>query len=327
MVEAADPQYVGESVGGHPLGSHMLGAHVVGRRVVVRRVLRGETGPTGGPAFSDVLGICTSWADGTCVVQPESGEPMVIAVADIVSGKPIPPRPSPRLRVDAQEAQVRALALWPDLQSRPLGDWVLRHSPTSTARRANSVLAMSPAGIEDAYDRVVEFYAGTTGRPIAAVLPDSAEDELFRSHGWVAESHDADTLFQVSGVAQVRRALRGSRQARPPGSARPPQTPATYDDGGDLVTVRIGDRASGVAAYGRDWVGFRSIEVAPEHRRQGLGLAVMSALLGWGAERGATTAYLQVLGDNAPALALYDGLGFTTHHAYRYLAPASGPAD
>ena len=47
----------------------------------------------------------------------------------------------------------------------------------------------------------------------------------------------------------------------------------------------------------------------------------MAALLEWGAERGATTAYLQVLGHNAPALALYEGMGFTTHHAYAYLTP------
>ena len=58
-------------------------------------------------------------------------------------------------------------------------------------------------------------------------------------------------------------------------------------------------------------------------RRRGLGRAVMAALLGWGAERGATTAYLQVLGHNAPALALYDSMGFTTHHAYAYLTPGS----
>ncbi len=49
----------------------------------------------------------------------------------------------------------------------------------------------------------------------------------------------------------------------------------------------------------------------------------MAALLEWAAELGATTAYLQVLGDNEPALALYDGLGFTTHHAYAYLTPGS----
>jgi ribosomal protein S18 acetylase RimI-like enzyme len=31
------------------------------------------------------------------------------------------------------------------------------------------------------------------------------------------------------------------------------------------------------------------------------------------------TAYLQVRGDNPPALALYDRLGFSAHHSYRYL--------
>lgn len=289
----------------------MLGPHVVGQRIVVRRVLPGENGPSGGPALTDVLGVCLSWADGTCVVQREDGTSVAIATAHIVSGKPVPPRPPARHRVTAQEAQRRALALWPDLETVPLGDWVLRHSDTSTARRANSVLATGPSGLTDDYEQVLAYYAGFGRRPIAAVLPDSEEDAFFRGHGWVLESHDADTLFQIASVASARRALRGPRQARPP---------VSYDETGDLVTVRIGDRASGVAAYSDDWVGFRGIEVSPEHRRQGLGLAVMDALLEWGAERGATTAYLQVLGDNAPALALYEQLGFTTHHAYRYLA-------
>ncbi|MBA2956049.1 GNAT family N-acetyltransferase [Nocardioides sp. MAH-18] len=286
----------------------MLGPHVVGQRIVVRRILPGETGPTGGPAFTDLLGTCLAWADGTCVVQAEDGTTTAIATADIVSGKPVPPRPSTRHRVTPAEAQRRALALWPDLHTEPLGDWVLRHSATSTARRANSVLAMGPSGAEDDYDRVLAFYAGRTGRPIAAVLPDSAEDAMFRSHGWGLESNDADTLFQLGSVA---RALRGLDVPD-----------AAYDEEGDLVTVRVGDHARGVAAYADDWVGLRGIEVDPDRRRQGLGLAVVAALLEWGAERGATTAYLQVLGDNAPALALYASLGFTTHHAYRYVAPS-----
>jgi len=53
-------------------------------------------------------------------------------------------------------------------------------------------------------------------------------------------------------------------------------------------------------------------------------LAIMTALVGWSAERGATTAYLQVLGDNERAHALYDGLGFVEHHRYRYLAAPRG---
>lgn len=272
--------------------------------------------------MTDILGTCLSWADGRCVVQPEVGDPVVIAVTDIVSGKPVPPRPSVRHRTDPLDAQRRALALWPDLDTEPLGDWLLRASSTSDARRANSVLAFVPAGVDDAYERVVDHYDVLDQRPIAAVLPDSAEDDLFRGHGWVLESHDADTLFQVAGVAQVVRAIRSSRRVDV--GDTPVELVETHPG---FAVARIGDgEASGVAAYADDWVGFRSIEVAPEQRRRGLGLAVMAALLEWGAEQGARTAYLQVLGDNEPALALYARLGFTTHHAYRYLALAPGEA-
>jgi len=59
--------------------------------------------------------------------------------------------------------------------------------------------------------------------------------------------------------------------------------------------------------------------VSPARRRRGLGTVVVGALLEWAAERGVTTAYLQTRGDNPPALAAYDRLGFVTHHAYRYL--------
>lgn len=287
----------------------------MGQRIVVRRVVPGESGPSGGPALTDVLGTCLSWGDGVCVVRPDrtpDAEPVTIALGDIVSGKPVPPRSSTRLRVSPQEAQRRALALWPDLETEPLGDWLLRRSATSTARRANSVLAMAPAPA-DAHARVVEWYAGLGRRPIAAVLPDSEEDALFRSHGWGLESHDADTVFQLAGVAAVSRSL--------PRDLPEATVEAAVEGNEALVTVRIGDGASGVAALDGDWVGFRSIEVAPEHRRRGLGLAVVAALVEWGAERGAATAYLQVLGDNAPALALYERLGFRTHHRYRYLVP------
>ena len=292
----------------------------------MRRVLPGETGPSGGPAMTDLLGVCTSWGDGRLrdrargrASRSRSGSP-----TSSPGSRSRPGRPS-GTGCHRSRAQLHGLALFPDLVTEPLGDWLLRSSPTATARRANSVLAFVPAGVEDAYERVVAHY----DRPVAAVLPESAEYELFRSHGWVPESHDADTLFQIAGVARVRRALRGRRtgaiapelQSRPTTSVE-----LRRERHRTVVEARIGDVASGVAAYADDWVGFRSIEVAPEHRRRGLGLAVMAALLEWGAEQGATTAYLQVLGDNAPALALYDGLGFTTHHAYCYLTPPGDPA-
>jgi GNAT superfamily N-acetyltransferase len=297
-----------------------LGPHVVGVRIVVRRVVPGERGPTGGPAMTDLLGTCLSWGDGVCVVQPDAApglEPVRIPIADIVSGKPVPPRPSPRLRVEPQDAQIRALALWPDLETERLGSWLLRRSAGSTARRANSVLAMCPSGVAaDDYEAVVAFYEAAGRRPIAAVLPDSAEDALFRSHGWVLESHDADTVFEITGVAQARRTLPRTL----PGGVS-----VSLEGDERLVTARVRADdgrviASGIAAYADDWVGFRGIDVDPAERGRGLALLVMAELLEWGAERGATTAYLQVLGDNTRAFALYDGLGFAPHHRYRYLA-------
>ena len=275
--------------------------------------------------MTDVLGVCTAWADGVCVVAPSSGGPPVtIRIADIVSGKPVPPRPSPRLRVTPREAQVRAFALFPDLVVTPVpgpSGWLLRSSATATARRANSVLAFPTASYEsealghDSYDVAtvteVEAHYSAIGKPaVAAVLAESEERTFLASLGWVPESHDADTQFQLASVATARRALRDVDTAR---------VVVTVEDGVASASV---PGAQGFAAYADDWVGFRGIEVAPEHRRQGLARTVMAALLEWGAERGATTAYLQVLGHNAPALALYEAMGFTTHHAYAYLTPA-----
>lgn len=268
--------------------------------------------------MTDLLGVCTAWADGFCVVQPEVGDPVRIALADIVSGKPVPPRPPTRHRVAPREAQVRAMALFPDLETEELGEWVLRRSPTEGARRANSVLAFGEPGTLGAVDLVRDFYARPPGsRPIAAVLPGTAGEAAFLERGWVPESDDADTLFQLAGVAQVRRRLSGR-------ASDAVRLEESTSGGAGLARAQLAldgePVASGVAAYERDWVGFRSIEVAPTHRRRGLGLAVMATLLEWGAEQGATTAYLQVLGQNDAALGLYRSLGFGTHHAYRYLA-------
>ena len=293
------------------VGSHGLGPHVVGARIVVRRVVRGEQGPSGGPALTDLLGVCLAWGDGVCVVRPERGADVTIALVDIVSGKPVPPRASVRSRIEPARAQRHGFALFPDLVTAPVGDWVLRDSASATARRAHSVLAFGPSGVDDDVEQVVAHYA----RPVAAVLSGSPEHERLRTLGWVPESNDGDTLFQVAGVAQVSRALRGR------GSDA-----AVLDEEvpGGWARARIGETASGYAGYADDWIGFAGITVEPAARRQGLGLAVMTALVEWGAELGASTAYLQVLEGNRAALGLYESLGFRTHHRYCYLTP--GPA-
>jgi GNAT superfamily N-acetyltransferase len=284
--------------------------------------------------MTDVLGTCLAWGDGVCVVAPDSGgEPVTIRTADIVSGKPVPARPTPRLRVSPREAQVRSFTLFPDLVVSPVAGpsgWLLRSSATATARRANSVLAFptGPAGTSSesshlrhgSYDvatvgAVERHYRALGKTPVAAVLGDSDERRFLRGLGWVPESHQADTLYQIASVAAAVRSLSGVDDSA-----------VSVVTDGDVAEATVPGVARGVAAYDADWVGIRGLEVSLSHRRRGLARAVMAALVAWGAERGATTAYLQVLGDNAPALALYASMGFTTHHSYAYLKPATGLA-
>jgi ribosomal protein S18 acetylase RimI-like enzyme len=64
------------------------------------------------------------------------------------------------------------------------------------------------------------------------------------------------------------------------------------------------------------------LAVPPSHRRQGLARRLMGELAGWGLKQGATTCGLQVAEHNEPAIRLYEELGCTEHHRYRYWVPA-----
>ncbi|WP_443677194.1 GNAT family N-acetyltransferase [Micromonospora phytophila] len=83
-----------------------------------------------------------------------------------------------------------------------------------------------------------------------------------------------------------------------------------YVDGA-LVAIGRGT----VTGQGR-WLGLSLIEVVPAARRRGLARFVIHELVDWAAAQGATHAFLQVEQRNTGAVALYRGLGFTTHHTY-----------
>ncbi|MEU5235361.1 GNAT family N-acetyltransferase [Streptomyces lydicus] len=317
----------------------------VGKRVSVRR-LTGDG--EGAPAFTDAVGVLTSWDEGVLSITRRDGTSVRIEESALVAAKVAPPA-RPRRKVPAagtRELQEVAARGWPAIEAERLGEWTLRAAGGFT-RRANSVLPLGDPGLplDAALERVEQWYA-ERGLPAVIVVatgrPDTDEElaaELAR-RGWDAERH---TRVRISALAP----LADLPASAPPGSAgvtlsREPGADwlALYNRTGDsggptadalkvltggpsvwFATVRAAD--GGTAAIGRlvvdgRWAGFAALEVAEDARRQGLATLVTAALAERALDEGASAAYLQVEADNAGALALYDRLGFTDHHGYHY---------
>lgn len=323
------------------MGQHLLGPHTIGTRVVIRRVVPGERGPSGGPALTDVLGVMRSWYAGRTTIEREDGSLIEIEIADIVSGKPVPPRPSRFSRLSADEVESRTAALFVPRLVEHLGDWLLRYSGGSN-RRPNSVLPVADpgCGLDDALAAVAEFYSGHGIAPCFQAVVGSSLHDMLTERGWQRfDGEEADTDVLLAGVAQLSRRL-----ARTDISAvrHSPHLTRDWLVGNDRAlanydaverSLRLPDAvfasileeghqvARGRASLSDGWALFADLTVQPGHRRRGLARVVMADLAEWAAEQGASAMLLQVQADNEPAQALYESLGFEVHHSYRYLVP------
>jgi ribosomal protein S18 acetylase RimI-like enzyme len=90
-----------------------------------------------------------------------------------------------------------------------------------------------------------------------------------------------------------------------------------------FASVRLDPEPASLAAVARGavvgpWLVVTAVTVDESVRRRGVATSLMSALAAWGRDREATSCVLQVVATSAPALALYDRLGFTEHHRYHY---------
>ena len=290
--------------------------------------------------MTDVLGTCEAWPsanDGEVVIRRERGDRVRIPLTDVVAGKPVPPRPSRHVRLDAAEADRLALPGWPAVETEPLGAWLLRASDGYTSR-GNSVLALGEPP-DDAARRVEQWYAARSLPAQAHVLPGSSAEAALREAGWTAYEH---TLLLLASPARLRRRLEapevevtlGARLddgwlATDPRTARQPAVARRVlelREGQQQVWFATVREGTDVVARGRgvvhgDWLGLASLWTREDRRGRGLGRAVLDELVAAGSELGATTAYLQVVTDNLDARRLYAALGFEEHHDYAYLHP------
>jgi GNAT superfamily N-acetyltransferase len=315
----------------------------VGKRVSVRR-LTGSSAT--GEQFTDVVGVLTSWDGGVLSITRRSGESVRVDASSLVAGKVVPAAPARRRGPAADFAELAEVTAraWQPVESQSLGGWTLRAANGFT-RRANSVLPLGDPGLplDEALSYVRTWYADR-GLPAYVQVATGAAgtQELLGAelagHGWVAEVFaevrtgalapvaDLDTGGTEVTLARSADAAWMSRyqRLRTPG----PEVEKVLTSGPSVwfATVPGGDGAP-PAAIGRcvvdgRWAGFAAVEVDPAHRRRGLATAVMAVLARRALDEGASAAWLQVETGNEGARALYDGMGFTTHHGYHHYRSA-----
>lgn len=324
----------------------MLRRQDVGHRIVVRRLAGSRDGR---PVYSDALGELTELTDTHLTVNTASG-PVRVPLGEVHRAKLVPaPRRAAARQITALE--LAADEAWPAPVRERLGDWWLRAADGWTGR-ANSALPLGDPGrpLGEAVDAVERWYTeralpARMNVPLPLAAPVGA---LLDERGWrsgplvvVQTIRLADLLdaaperadlppvdlppAPTSRWLDVITARKGHGSSTLPPAARHVLTAVdevrfaeAYADGTLLAVAR-----GTVTGHGR-WLGISLIEVAPQARRTGLARHVIGALARWAAGLGATNAYLQVDERNAPALALYARLGFTTHHTY---GTRSAPAN
>lgn len=231
-----------------------------------------------------------------------------------------------------------ALNAWPAPQQMLYDGWLLRLTG-GNSKRVNSVNVRYPSSLPlaDKIGFCRAIYA-QHGLPLIFRLPDPMATEDLLQALVRAGLREYDPTFvlgwEISGATEVRRDV----------TARPltiadwlevrslvTQTPlARLVDYGQILGIIVPEKvlmglflngklvACGIGVLEGHLLGYFSIYTHPSHRRRGYGRAMMAALTRWGATQGATFGYLQVEGDNAPALAMYAAMGFTRLYRYVY---------
>ncbi|MFJ8248905.1 GNAT family N-acetyltransferase [Streptomyces sp. NPDC094466] len=314
----------------------------VGKRVSVRR--RTDDGGTGAE-FTDVVGVLTSWNNGVLSVTRKSGESVHIVESTVVAGKVVPAAPARRRGPAASFGELATVTAraWQPVESEALGDWRLRAAGGFT-RRANSALPLGDPGLPvgEALDRVRDWYE-ERGLPAYVQTATGAEGtqellcaELER-RGWRREVSAEVRIAALAPVGDLEAEVRAVRLTREPDAAwlaryqrlaaPGPSALRVLGSGPSVWFATVPGDTGAPAAIGRcvvdgRWAGFMAVEVAPEQRRRGLATTVMAALARRAQDEGASAAWLQVEDDNEGARALYDGMGFATHHRYHHYRSA-----
>jgi ribosomal protein S18 acetylase RimI-like enzyme len=198
--------------------------------------------------------------------------------------------------------------------------------------------------LQERIELAEDFYTRRGLRPRFQLCPASLPHELdsaLAARGYTCVSDTSVQVAPVERVAQTSWDPMKHRRLTVTVGELADAWMDTYAQAGNMgvheramrrgIVERIGPRAGlalarldgqpvavGMGVTERSWTGIFCMDTLPAFRRQGAATAILFELALWGQSEGATQMYLQVMTNNAPALALYARAGFTSLYTYHY---------
>lgn len=236
------------------------------------------------------------------------------------------------------------LCAWPALQIAHDRLWLWR-AAKGYSKRANSIHCLDPSDGEDADMRLERLAALSLYNdilPVFRVTPLTSAGALaaLDRAGWKPFERSLVLAQQFSGDElpvkhktrvhdprdpawyETQGAMSGYN-AHTLGILKTILDATTCENCGVLALDDEGNPAAAVLATVANGIGvYLNVVADPAKRGKGFGRAAMSAALNWSREAGATSAAIQVLADNTPAVSLYTSLGFSQVYDYHYRKPA-----
>ena len=233
-----------------------------------------------------------------------------------------------------EEASLNA---WPAMHQLLLDGWLLRFARGFT-KRANSISPIYPAlsPVDEKIRYCENLYAREhleTLFRLTSIGSDPGLDDVLDSRGYSVSDRSL-VLLRSTNIEAPKATVRFVSLAQwQPIYANAAELPSTAqqiqrvllgairsETGYAVLTDDEGPIACGLAVIDGDLLGLFDIVTHPDRVREGAASEIVRALMRWGADRGASRVYLQMVADNAPAAALYRGLGFETLYHYWYRA-------
>jgi ribosomal protein S18 acetylase RimI-like enzyme len=241
----------------------------------------------------------------------------------------------------AKIRQIEAVGFraWPAASVHYDGTWAIRLTAAFPSRRLNSINPLDPADVRDIparIERAAQRMRAYGRRPTVRQTPLMPRelDDYLSAQGWAAANEaivmtadliglDLERAIDQIPLRDVGRYVDASLEIRETDAGLRPGLSELLNRihplKGMFVTEDAGKPvAAALCVQDGMMAGLFDVGTASESRRHGHARAIVASALKWARKNGARTAWLQVETDNAPALALYEGFGFTELYRYQY---------